>query len=85
MDLPVVTSVEPLEGYRLRLTFADGTNGEVDLSEELWGEVFEPLKDPALFRQVRVDEGMGTVAWPNGADIAPETLYAQVRGDRLTA
>jgi hypothetical protein len=85
MELPVVTGVEPLEDYRLKLTFADGTSGEVDLSAELWGEVFEPLRDPAVFREVRVDEEMGTVVWPNGADMAPETLYAEAHRRRLTA
>ncbi len=71
-----VTSVEVLDGYRLRLTFDDGTTREVDLSGELWGPVFEPLRDPSFFRKVRVDPELGTIVWPNGADIAPETLHA---------
>ncbi|MEK6371096.1 MAG: DUF2442 domain-containing protein [Acidobacteriota bacterium] len=54
--------------------FEDGTAGEVDLSGELWGEVFEPLKDPAYFRRFEVAE-YGTIVWPNGADIAPEFLH----------
>lgn len=54
--------------------FKDGSEGEVDLSSELWGPVFEPLKDVEYFRQFTVAE-YGTIAWPNGADIAPEFLY----------
>lgn len=54
--------------------FKDGSEGEVDLSSELWGPVFEPLKDVEYFRQFTVAE-YGTIAWPNGADIAPEYLY----------
>src|SRR5438105_145996 len=54
-----VREVEPLDGFLLRLLFDDGTSREVDLEPELWGPMFEPLEDPALFRQVRVDEGWG--------------------------
>ena len=50
-----VSSFEPLAGFRLRLTFEDGTVGEIDLADELWGPVFEPLKDSDLFTQVSVD------------------------------
>lgn len=56
------------------LKFADGSEGEVDLAAELWGPVFEPLNDPAVFRQFEVAE-YGTLAWRNGADFAPEFLY----------
>ena len=70
-----VTSVEVLDGYRLRLAFDDGTAGPIDLSDELWGAMFEPLKDPTFFAQVRVDEECGTIVWPNGADFAPEWLH----------
>jgi len=73
-----VTSVEPLEGFRLRLTFEDGTVGEIDLTDELWGPVFEPLKDRTLFTQVSVDHECGTIVWPNGADFAPEWLHEVV-------
>ena len=71
-----LTDVEVLEGYRLRLGFSDGTRRVVDLATELIGPVFEPLRDPKLFRQVRLDSELGTIVWPNGADIAPEALYA---------
>jgi hypothetical protein len=74
-----VTDVQVLDGYRLRLAFSDGAVGEIDLVQELWGEVFEPLREEAMFRQARVDTELGTVVWPNGADLDPESLRDNVR------
>ena len=74
-----VTDVEVLQGTRLRVEFSDGTTGEIDLSERLFGPVFAPLQDPGLFARVTVDE-FGALTWPNGADLAPEALHAQVTG-----
>ncbi|NUR78294.1 MAG: DUF2442 domain-containing protein [Thermoleophilia bacterium] len=77
-----IRSVEPLAGFALRLSFDDGTVREIDLEADLWGPVFEPLRDdPQLFRQVRVDEELGTIVWPNGADLDPDVLH----GDAPTA
>lgn len=76
ISLHDVCDVEVLRHYRLRLTFSDGLVGDVDLSH--LGDrdgVFTPLHDPAFFAQVRVDPEIGTVTWPNGADLAPEVLY----------
>ena len=73
--LPRVTTVEPLEGFRLRLAFTDGLVREVDLSDELWGQMAEPLQDPDYFRRVRVDTELGTVVWPNGYDLDPDVLH----------
>jgi hypothetical protein len=70
-----ITAVEPLDGFRLRLTFTDGLVREVDLSQDLWGMMAEPLQDPAYFRQVRVDPELGTVVWPNGYDLDPDVLH----------
>ncbi|MBI5503667.1 MAG: DUF2442 domain-containing protein, partial [Deltaproteobacteria bacterium] len=53
----------------------DGTEGEIDLENELWGEVFEPLRDPDQFKSFRLDSELQTIVWPNGADFAPEFLY----------
>lgn len=64
-----------LDGYCVWLRFDDGLEGEVELSGVLRGPVFEPLKDPAYFANFTVD---WTLTWPNGADIAPESLYARV-------
>ncbi|MEN9357054.1 MAG: hypothetical protein RL695_1225 [Pseudomonadota bacterium] len=74
------TEVIPLPGYRLRLSFNTGESGEVDLSDELEGEVFEPLRDPALFATAHQHPVMRTVAWANGADLAPEFLLELMRG-----
>jgi hypothetical protein len=76
-----VTSVEVVGDHCLRLTFDDGASGEVDLSGWDWRGVFAPLADPVYFRQAAVDEGLGTVVWPNGADFAPETLHAWATRD----
>jgi len=76
--IPKVKKAEYLEGYKLWIEFADGKSGVVDLTEELWGPVFEPLREPSTFRQVRVHPELETLSWPNGADFAPEFLYKQV-------
>ena len=68
------TEVTALPGYRLFLRFNNGEAGEVDLSNELDGEVFEPLRDPAQFATAMQHPVMRTVAWANGADLAPEFL-----------
>ncbi len=75
MDVVRVTSVEVLGHYRLRLGFSDDSSRDVDLSGELYGPVFEPLADPDYFSQVRVDDELGTVVWPNGADLDPLVLH----------
>ncbi len=80
-----VTHVEPVKGFRLQLAFEDGTTGEVDLADELWGPVFEPLRDRRIFVQVSVDPECGTIVWPNGADFAPEWLYDVVRSQHSPA
>ena len=65
--------------YRVWLTFADGVEGEVDLKDELWGEMFEPLKDTLRFAAFALNRELGTIVWPNGADFAPEFLYEKLR------
>lgn len=73
VPLPQVVRAIYDKAYRIRLTFSDGTEGTVDFEPWLYGPIFEPLKRLAYFRKFFVEGG--TVAWPNGADIAPETLY----------
>lgn len=75
--IPQLTSAEYVGGYVIRLRFADGVEADVDLGGELFGELFEPLKDPGVFRQFRMDPELNTVSWPCGADFAPEFLYEQ--------
>ena len=74
-----VVGAEYVGGFIVRVTFADGTAGDVDLGAELDGEIFRPLRDPAYFRQFRVDKELHTLVWPNGADLAPEFLYERAR------
>jgi uncharacterized protein DUF2442 len=66
-------------GFVLWLRFRDGTVGEIDLTAELHGPVFEPLQDLATFRAFQVHPDFHTVTWPNGADFAPEFLHDNVR------
>jgi hypothetical protein len=70
-----VIAVSVPRPYVVDVTFDDGQRRQVDLEAELWGEVFAPLRDPALFAQVTVDPELGVIVWPNGADLAPEFLY----------
>jgi hypothetical protein len=74
-----VTAVEVVGDYRLRLTFVDGTIGDVDFAQREWHGVFEPLRDPSYFAGVEVDPEAGTITWPEGQDMAPEPLYAEAR------
>jgi hypothetical protein len=71
--LPNVVEADYRGGHRLRLTFNDGSAKTIDFLDWLQGPVFEPLHDINYFRRFFIEGG--TVAWPNGADIAPETLY----------
>ena len=74
-----VTKAEYLHDYVIWLQFNDGSEGEVDLTNELEGEVFGPLKERTLFRKFTVDPVMKTIVWENGADLAPEYLYDNLR------
>ena len=78
--MEIVKDVKVLCPYVLELTFSDRSRREIDLEKELYGEIFEPLKDPSFFSQARVDKELGTVVWPNGADFSPEFLYNQDKG-----
>jgi hypothetical protein len=70
-----VTDARYVSGYTVWLRFNDGLEGEVDLSGELDGEVFEPLGDLNTFRSFVVHPELHTLVWPNGADFAPEFLH----------
>jgi len=83
--LPVVVGVAVLSDHVLRLLFSDGTVGDVDFTSERWTGVLEPLNDPEYFAQVRIDSEAGTIAWPDGIDLAPEPLYEQAHAHPLVA
>lgn len=73
-----LVSVRALPGFRLEVEFADGVRGTVDCSQTLWGPVFEPLRDPERFAEVFIDEH-GAPCWPNGADLAPDAIYDDLK------
>jgi hypothetical protein len=77
--------VTPLPGQRLELRFNNGESGIVDLSDELDGEMLEPLKGPDLFATAHQHPVMRTVAWSNGADLAPEFLLELLHRQRARA
>lgn len=64
--------------YVIWCRFSDGAEGEVDLQDELYGEVFEPLRDKEFFKNVVLNKDWHTVSWPNGADFAPEFLHSAI-------
>ena len=78
--LPSVIRAEYRGDYRIHVTFNDNSENTIDFRRWLDGPVFEPLKDPGYFRKFFLEGG--TVAWPNGADIAPETLYETTTRER---
>lgn len=74
-----VVAAKHLSDYRIWLRFKDGKTGEIDLEKELWGPVFEPLKDKSNFSRFELNDEVHTIEWYNGADIAPEFLYDRSR------
>jgi hypothetical protein len=76
---PDITAVSVVRHGVLRLTFADGLTGEVDVLNRMRGPVFEQARTPEGFAAVQVDAETGTVVWPGSADLAPDTLYERVR------
>jgi hypothetical protein len=70
-----IEAVEARPGYRIWIRFADGVEGEVDLSELVGHGVFQSWNDPGEFAKVFIDEDSGTVAWPGGIDLAPDALH----------
>ncbi len=79
-----VVEVQPLDGYRLRLRFEDNVEGIVDISQLVkFQGVFAPLRERDFFLQVHVNAELGTICWPNDADLDPDVLYAIMTGERL--
>ena len=74
-----VTEARYVSGFTIWVRFSDGAAGEVDLSGELEGEVFDPLRQPAFFRSFLLHPELHTLVWPNGADFAPEFLHSLVQ------
>jgi Protein of unknown function (DUF2442) len=76
--IPKVVEANYAHDFTILVRFSDGTEGEVDLSQELHGELIEPLNNPEVFKQFSVHPEFHTLCWPNGAAIAPEFLYEKV-------
>lgn len=74
-----VKEAKYLHDYVIWIKFNDGIEGEVDLEQELTGEIFGPLKDKKLFRSFKVDPMLETIVWKNGADLAPEFLRDNIK------
>ena len=76
-----IVEVKPLDSFRLHVRFEDDVEGEVDLKDLVrFKGVFAPLRDAARFVEVRVHPELGTLCWPNGADLDPDVLYAKISG-----
>lgn len=78
-----IIEVEAREDYRLWIRFEDGTEGEVDLRGLVGKGVFESWQDPREYRKVRIDPETHTVAWPNGVELCPDSLYEDLAGARF--
>lgn len=76
MTLLKVISAEYLGDYLFKIAFNNGESGQVFIKDELWGEIFEPLKEGNKIEEFHIENG--TLEWPNGADLAPEFLYELV-------
>lgn len=77
--MPRLIEARYVSDFVIWLRFSDGAEGEVDLAGELDGPIFEPLRDAAYFRRFTLNPSLHTIAWPNGADLAPEFLHARLR------
>ncbi len=77
--MPRLIEARYVSDFVIWLRFSDGAEGEVDLSGELQGPIFEPLRDVTYFRRFTLNPSLHTIGWPNGADLAPEFLYDRLR------
>ena len=73
-----VTAAEYVDGHRIRIAFSNGKQGTVDLTDALWGPMFEPLRDLRAFQKFEVSSVLHTIRWENDADLAPEYLYEKM-------
>ncbi len=79
-----IVAVEPRDDYHLWLRFDDGAEGVVALAQTMeFRGVFALLKDPLYFQQARLNPELGTVEWPNGADLDPDVLYSLATGSAM--
>ena len=77
--LPRIVDAHYVSGFKIWIRFNDGVEGDVDLSRELTGPIFEPLRDVEAFKRFRLHPELRTLVWSNGADLAPEFLREKLR------
>jgi len=85
MILIKVIDAKYVEGYKIKFKFNDGKTKVIDFKDQLWGEMFEPLKDIEYFKKFKLNPF--TIEWENGADFAPEYLYhyGELKKDKARA
>ena len=83
VEVPQLANVKHVSGYKVWVEFKNGAEGVIDFADELWGPIFEPLRDVAYFSKVRLSTEWNCICWDNGADFAPEWLYEAVTGIRV--
>lgn len=77
--IPKIVEARYVHDFTIHLRFSDGIEGDVNLSQELHGDIFEPLTEIAVFKEFAIHPEFHTLCWPNGADFAPEFLYEKVQ------
>ena len=77
--VPRIVEAHYIAGFKIWIRFSDGTEGDVDLSQELTGPIFAPLRNVEEFGRVTLHPELRTLVWPNGADLAPEFLREKLR------
>jgi hypothetical protein len=86
MMLKDISAVHPLSNYQLYLRFEDNQEGIINIQQQIkFKGVFSPLSDPDYFAQVAVNPELGTIQWPNGADLDPDVLYDLISHGKLSA
>ncbi|MBM3282619.1 DUF2442 domain-containing protein [Candidatus Gottesmanbacteria bacterium] len=76
--IPKIKKIQYEREYIYNIQFENNRKGNINFQPFLWGEVFEPLKEKKFFRKAFINQTSGTITWPNGADIAPETIYKKI-------
>ncbi len=77
--IPKIIAAKYVRDYVIHIRFSDGTEGDIDLKDELHGPIFEPLREKNFFKQFSIHPDFHTLCWPNGTDFAPEFLYEKLR------
>jgi hypothetical protein len=72
---PRIKKIQYVNNHVFNITFEDGKHGKIDFKTFLWGEAFEKIKQKKYFKKAYINEITGTITWPNGVDLSPETLY----------